>query len=410
MRSYVKRVKQKVEKLSKEQVISLLEDIVDENESLYSVLESLSTGLLIINDEFHLLRYNQIAESWLPFTERLEVISSSDKVIWEYIEDEEIAAFIHKCLEKNITNSSEDFSTVTPGGSVRFLNVTIAPLINEGELNGKMILVRDITEKKNQDIMLHRMENLANLTNLAAGMAHEIKNPLGAISIHIQLIQKALEKARENNDKLPAPKFVEDHIDIVNEEIDHLNKLVMDFLLAVRPVKAQLELKEPDKLIDNLINFFRPEFNKEGIEVVYKSSESGIRILLDEKLFRDVIMNISQNSLAAIKSKYSKKTSGAVKLSGAKFCISNSVHDNKFVITIADNGCGMSEESLSKIFEPYYTTKANGTGLGMTMVYKIVKEFSGEIIANSKEGEGTAFTITFPIPQKDVKLLSSEAR
>lgn len=410
MRSYVKRVKQKVEKLSKEQVISLLEDIVDENESLYSVLESLSTGLLIINDEFHLLRYNQIAESWLPFTERLEDISSSDKVIWEYIEDEEIAAFIHKCLEKNITNSSEDFSTVTPGGSVRFLNVTIAPLINEGELNGKMILVRDITEKKNQDIMLHRMENLANLTNLAAGMAHEIKNPLGAISIHIQLIQKALEKARENNDKLPAPKFVEDHIDIVNEEIDHLNKLVMDFLLAVRPVKAQLELKEPDKLIDNLINFFRPEFNKEGIEVVYKSSESGIRILLDEKLFRDVIMNISQNSLAAIKSKYSKKTSGAVKLSGAKFCISNSVHDNKFVITIADNGCGMSEESLSKIFEPYYTTKANGTGLGMTMVYKIVKEFSGEIIVNSKEGEGTAFTITFPIPQKDVKLLSSEAR
>ena len=127
MRSYVKRVKQKVEKLSKEQVISLLEDIVDENESLYSVLESLSTGLLIINDEFHLLRYNQIAESWLPFTERLEDISSSDKVIWEYIEDEEIAAFIHKCLEKNITNSSEDFSTVTPGGSVRFLNVTIAP-------------------------------------------------------------------------------------------------------------------------------------------------------------------------------------------------------------------------------------------------------------------------------------------
>ena len=68
----------------------------------------------------------------------------------------------------------------------------------------------------------------------------------------------------------------------------------------------------------------------------------------------------------------------------------------------------MSEESLSKIFEPYYTTKANGTGLGMTMVYKIIKEFSGEIIVDSKEGEGTAFTITFPIPQKDTKLLASD--
>ena len=404
MRSYVKRVKQKAEKLSKEQVLSLLEDVADENESLYSVLESLSTGLLIINDDFQLIRYNQIAESWLPFSERLEDILGSENAIWEYVEDEEVASFLKNCMGKNITNCSEDFSTVTPGGSVRFLTITISPLVNEGELNGKVILVRDITEKKNQDILLHRMENLANLTNLAAGMAHEIKNPLGAISIHIQLIQKALAKARENQDKLPAPKFVEDHIDVVNEEIEHLNKLVMDFLLAVRPVKAQLELKEPDKLIENLISFFKPEFNREGIEVIYKASESGKRILLDEKLFRDVVMNISQNSLAALKSKYTEKNAGA------KFCISNVVRDNKFIITIADNGCGMSEETLSKIFEPYYTTKANGTGLGMTMVYKIIKEFSGDIIVDSKEGEGTAFTITFPIPQKDTKLLSSDSR
>lgn len=404
MRGYVKRVKQKAEKLSKEQVLSLLEDVVDENESLYSVFESLSTGLLITDDNFRLLRSNTIAESWLPFSERLEDILGSEKPIWEYIEDEDIADYLRRCLEKNITNSSEDFSTVTSGGTVRFLTVTIAPLINEGELNGKMILVRDITEKKNQDILLHRMENLANLTNLAAGMAHEIKNPLGAISIHIQLIQKALAKARENQDKLPAKKFVEDHIDIVNEEIEHLNKLVMDFLLAVRPVKAQLELKEPDKLIEGLVSFFKPEFNREGIEVVFRPSDSGKRILLDEKLFRDVIMNISQNSLAALKSKYNSGQGDA------KFCISNAVRENKYIITIADNGCGMSEESLAKIFEPYYTTKANGTGLGMTMVYKIIKEFSGEIIVDSEEGKGTAFTITFPIPQKDVKLLSSEAR
>ena len=409
MRGYVKRVKQKAEKLSKEQILSLLEDVVDENDSLYSVLESLSTGLLIINDDFKLLRYNQIAESWLPFSEHLEDILGSDKVIWEYIEDEDIAAFLQRCLEKNITNSSEEFSTVTTGGTVRFLTVTIAPLINEGELNGKMILVRDITEKKNQDILLHRMENLANLTNLAAGMAHEIKNPLGAIGIHIQLIQKALEKARGNSEKLPAKKFVEDHIDTVNEEIDHLNKLVMDFLLAVRPVKAQLELKDPDKLIEGIISFFKPEFNREGIEVIYKASDSRKRILLDEKLFRDVIMNISQNSLAALKTKFSGNQEKSVN-GEAKFCISNSVRDNKFIITIADNGCGMSGETLAKIFEPYYTTKANGTGLGMTMVYKIIKEFSGEILVDSKEGEGTVFTITFPIPQKDTKLLASEDR
>lgn len=403
MRSYVKRVKQKAEKLSKEQILSLLEDVADENESLYSVLESLSTGLLIIDDDFRLLRYNTIAESWLSLSEHLEDILGSEKAIWEYIEDEEIAAFLRKCMEKNITNSSEDFSTVTPGGSVRFLTITISPLVSEGELNGKVILVRDITEKKNQDILLHRMENLANLTNLAAGMAHEIKNPLGAISIHIQLIQKALEKARENQDKLPPPKFVEDHIDIVNDEIDHLNKLVMDFLLAVRPVKAQLELKNPDNLIDGLVSFFKPEFNKEGIKVDYHQSEGHKKILLDEKLFRDVIMNISQNALAALRTKFQGREGGC-------FSIINKIEGNKFLIKIIDNGCGMSEETVAKIFEPYYTTKANGTGLGMTMVYKIIKEFSGDIVIDSREGEGTAFTISFPIPQKDAKLLTSDSQ
>ena len=403
MRSYVKRVKQKAEKLSKEQILSLLEDVTDENESLYSVLESLSTGLLIIDDDFKLLRYNTIAESWLSFSEHLEDILGSENAIWEYVEDEEISAFLRKCMEKNITNSSEDFSTVTPGGSVRFLTITISPLVNEGELNGKVILVRDITEKKNQDILLHRMENLANLTNLAAGMAHEIKNPLGAISIHVQLIQKALEKARENQDKLPPPKFVEDHIDVVNDEIEHLNKLVMDFLLAVRPVKAQLELKDPDKLIDGLISFIKPEFNKEGIKVDFNESEEQKKILLDEKLFRDVIMNIAQNALAALRVKFQGKE-------GGQFSIINKIEGNKFIIKILDNGCGMSEETVAKIFEPYYTTKANGTGLGMTMVYKIIKEFSGEIIVDSREGEGTAFTISFPIPQKDAKLLTSDGR
>ena len=403
MRSYVKRVKQKAEKLSKEQVLSLLEDVVDENESLYSVLESLSTGLLIINDDFQLLRYNMIVESWLPFSQRLEDIQGTDTRVWECIEDDDIAAFLRKCMEKDITNCSEDFSIVTSGGSVRFLTITISPLVSEGELSGKVILVRDITEKRNQDVLLHRMENLANLTNLAAGMAHEIKNPLGAMSIHIQLIQKALEKAREHEGILPAKKFVEDHIDVVNEEIDHLNKLVMDFLLAVRPVKAQLELKDPDKVIQNLVTFLKPEFNKNGIEVEFTEGSSGKRIMLDEKLFRDVIMNISQNSLAAIKSKFSEQLGGSLSLYSCE-------KDNKYLLKISDNGCGMSTDTLAKLFEPYYTTKANGTGLGMTMVYKIVKEFSGEITVDSKEGEGTSFILSFPIPQKDTKLLTSDSQ
>lgn len=406
MRGYVKRLSKKAEKLPKEQLLSLLDDVVEENEGLYSILESLSTGLLIVNEDFILLRNNMIVESQLDFKYYLDDPRVSQVPVFEILDDEEICSYLEKCYKKGITNSSEDFSTVTSGGTIRFLTVSIMPLVHESELSGRIILVRDITDKKKQDVLVHRMENLANLTNLAAGMAHEIKNPLGAISIHIQLIKKAVDKARENEDKLPGKKFVEDHISIVNEEIDHLNKLVMDFLMAVRPVKAQLELKNPGNLIKNVSEFFAAEFANEKIQLNIKVPEDGPKIMLDEKLFREVILNLSQNALAAIKSRREKESG----IYSGLFGIEASIIEEKYVIKISDNGCGMSPETVSKIFEPYFTTKANGTGLGMTMVYKIVKEFSGEIIVDSHENEGTTFTIVFPIPQKNTKLLTTEAR
>ncbi len=408
MNNYVKRISQKVDKLSKEQILELFDDVIDENKSYKSIIDSLSSGILILDNKFILQRNNTIAESRLPFKGRLADAKNSEYPIWTYIDDEDIASFLENCAKKQITNSSEEFSTITSGGSIRFVSITISPLVHEYKFNGSIIIIRDITEKKNQEVLMHRMENLANLTNLAAGMAHEIKNPLGAISIHIQLIQKAIKKARENQDVLPGKKFVEDHIDVVNEEIEHLNKLVMDFLTAVRPVKATLELKDPDKILSDLVVFLKPEFNKSGIKMNFDPSGKSQRIMLDEKLFREVFINLSQNSIAAIKSKYPecKENSCINENVEPLFSIKSSLEDNKIVIKISDNGCGMSEETLSKIFEPYYTTKANGTGLGMTMVYKIVKEFSGDILVDSTENVGTTFTLSFPIPQKDTKLLA----
>ena len=423
MNNYVKSINQKKDKLSREQILSLLDDVTEENEILNSIINSLSTGVLVVENNFKLLRHNTAAKGCLPYKNHLDEIEKTKRPLWEFIEEEEIAVYFKKCKEKSITNGQEEFSYKTQGGLVRFVSITIMPLVHVMEISGSIILVRDITEKKNQDVLLHRMENLANLTNLAAGMAHEIKNPLGAISIHIQLLQKAINKARDNENILPPAKFVENHIDIVNEEIDHLNKLVMDFLMAVRPVKAMLELKNPDKIIQTIVDFCKPEFNKNRIRLEFIPCKKSIKIMLDEKLFRDVIMNLAQNSLAAIKAiSVVEKNENFDKNSNANvnnlpeiiresdfnyfFKIENHIKENKFIIEVSDNGCGMSAETVSKIFEPYFTTKANGTGLGMTMVYKIIKEFSGEIFVESKENNGTKFTVIFPIPQKDTKLLS----
>lgn len=397
MRGYVKRVWQKAGKLSNEQLISLLDDMVEENENLYSILECISAGLLIVDNDFFLKQSNKIVESRLNFSLYLDDPKASSCPIWEIMEDEEIGDYFKKCAEKGITNTTEDFTVMTSGGSVRFITITMTPLMHDSITTGKIILVRDVTEKKNQEVLLHRMENMAGLTNLAAGMAHEIKNPLGAISIHIQLIQKALEKARQNKDLLPARKFVEDHVDVVNDEIDHLNKLIMDFLFAVRPVNAQLQLKKPSLIIQNIADFLTPEFhdNDVAVKVIIKDTES--RLLLDEKLLRDLMLNLAQNALAAIKTK--KQEEKALLNYQGEFTIECASADNKYYIVVSDNGCGMKEETVSRIFEPYFTTKANGTGLGMTMVYKIVKEFSGEISVKSQEGKGTVFTMVFPLQQ-----------
>ena len=397
MRGYVKRVSQKFNKLSNEQLISLLDGMVEENENLYSILECISAGLLILDNDFVLQQSNKIVESRLNFSVYLDDPKATTVPIWEIMEDEEIGEYFKKCWEKGLTNTTEDFTVMTSGGSVRFLTITMTPLMHDGNTTGKIILVRDVTEKKNQEVLLHRMENMANLTNLAAGMAHEIKNPLGAISIHIQLLQKALEKARQNKDILPPKKFVEDHVDVVNDEIDHLNKLIMDFLFAVRPVNAQLQLKKPAALIQNIVDFFTPEFHDNGINVKLIIKDADSRLLLDEKLLRDIIMNLAQNGLAAIKQKKDDEATSLDYM--GEFTIECASAENKYYIIISDNGCGMKSETVSKIFEPYFTTKANGTGLGMTMVYKIVKEFSGDITVESREGKGTVFTMVFPLPQ-----------
>lgn len=243
---------------------------------------------------------------------------------------------------------------------------------------------------------MHRMESLKSLTNLAASVAHEIKNPLGAISIHIQLLQKSIKKCREGDGQLPDEKFMEKYLSVVNEEIENLNKIVMDFLFAVRPLKVNMTLSEPDSIIEKSINFFMPEFENCGIEVSVNLQGNGNRLLIDEKLFREIFINIVQNAKAAILS--SKKSNG-------KLAINSFIKNDHYILTIADNGCGMDEATCSRIFEPYYTTKADGTGLGLTTVYKIVKEFRGEITVNSELDEGTVFTVQIPVPQKETMLL-----
>lgn len=425
MSEFIKKVSQKISKISPEQLERFIESLNTENSILNSTIESLSTGLIIVDKDFHYMKSNKAAERYIPFKIRPGEDKKEESRLWEQIDDEYICQFLRKCCEEQKTNVSEEFS-VSNSEKVRFINLKLVPLVekrmkDEGEafnttIVGSIITVDDITEQRQQEVILHRMESLAGLTNLAASVAHEIKNPLGAISIHIQLLQRAIKKAREGDGLLPKEKYVEDYLAVVNEEIDNLNKIVVDFLFAVRPLQVNMELADPDALIEKIVAFFKPEFDSKCVHVELKLCKVSRRLLIDEKLFREAIVNLAQNALAAIVERFGdeKKAAGNERDFEDKYCsgellIESQVKDDKYILNIADNGSGMDEKTSSKIFEPYYTTKATGTGLGLTMVYKIVKEFKGDIDVKSVKNHGTVFTITLPVPQKESMLLEDKS-
>ncbi|MBR4374889.1 MAG: PAS domain-containing protein [Treponema sp.] len=402
MQEFSKRVSQKVSKLSDLQIKNLLDELSESSDMLDSIFQSIPTGLLIVSNSesnFRILKVNKAAERYIPFKLNPRETAAESVPVWNTISDSDISGFLKATFESKKTNVSDEFSVRSSGG-IRFVDISISPFARKNELVGSIVRIEDVTEKRNQEILLHRMEAMAGLTNIAANVAHEIKNPLGAISIHIQLIQKAVKKSRERDGLLPDPKFVENYLDVVNSEIDRLNKIVVDFLMAVRPISVNLELVNPNSLLEAFVEFFRPEFTAKNVVLESDFCRNAPRILIDPKLFREVIVNFAQNSLAAIQNRFTG--------SGGRISIQTRISDGKFVLRFSDNGSGMDNEVCARVFEPYFTTKANGTGLGMAMSYKIIKEFSGDIEVSSALGEGTEFVVTLPIPQQDRRLLSCD--
>lgn len=406
MKEFSRRVSQKLDKLSPLQIQQIVEDCYEQTEMFDSIFQSLPSGLLIVDENFCLIKINKAAERFLPFKSNPEDSKSENFPVWNLINDQSIEKFLQSSFENDKTNISNEFTLSTAGGSVRFVDIYVTPLVKGNNLSknliGSIIRIDDVTEKRNQEVLLHRMETLAGLTNVAASVAHEIKNPLGAISIHIQLMQKAIKKKREGDGLLPPRKFSEDYLDVITQEIERLNKIVVDFLMAVRPISARLELVNPNTILQEFISFFKPEFNEKNIILEEKLCACEVRLLLDAKLFREVIVNLSQNAIYAISKKFDDDES----LINGKINIETKIENERFILLFSDNGSGMSEETSSRVFEPYFTTKTNGTGLGMAMSYKIIKEFSGDISVKSVLGEGTVFEISIPLPQIEKKLLT----
>jgi len=385
MNNFINKAVKKSSKMNEVQLRSLVQSIFDEYSLLDSMIDSLNDGVVILDANNKVIKVNKAL--FLIFSVQVSECSN----IEEIIDDNEINNFINFTILNQEKCSGKEFF-IQKKDENQYISLSILPLVSHKKIRGTIIIISNITEKKVNEIKTQRLESLARLTTAAASISHEIKNPLAAISIHVQLAKKAIV-SNENifNEKMKK------HFSVIEEEIDRLNKIVVDFLFAVRPIKFEFRLLNINTIISSIVETFEDEFASCMIQIKTELDETIPLLRGDERFLRQAFINIIVNSKHAMVE------------TGGLLYISTNKEENAVAVLISDNGCGIPHNIVNKIFEPYFTTKDCGTGLGLTMTYKVIKEHGGDIHVYSDLGKGTSFKVLLPIMNdKNILLIADD--
>lgn len=356
------------------------------------IIENLEEGIIAIDINGIIQGINKKACFLLSIP-----INSEDKAISKCINNTNIGRLILELLEANNT----DTKIIKDDKNDRMLQIDILPLGDSGIIIGTLIKIFDITKSYESAQKLKRAEQLASFTTLAAGVAHEIKNPLGSISIYVQLIEKIIKKNMDND--CQCYNEFRDYCNIIKEEISRLEDTINSFLFSVRKLVLNLEDININSLILSTVDFLKYEIENNNIKIDIKFDIENLILKIDEKYIKQCLINIIQNSIDSIieKKKHNKSDENNI-------LIKLKLLDNYALISIKDTGIGIKEEELSKIFEPYFTTKRNGTGLGLTNVIRIIEAHNGSFNIESKYGFGSEAIIKLPLMLENQKFLESD--
>jgi signal transduction histidine kinase len=268
-----------------------------------------------------------------------------------------------------------------------------APPVTASEEVGHVIILRDITESRRTVQQTIESERLNALRLLAAGVAHEIGNPLNSLHIHLQLMERSVQKLRDDE-----KTELEQSIDVARSEVNRLDSIVTQFLKAIRPSRPQLRPENVNTIVEEAVRFFAPELQDREI-LVEQELRSDLPLLqLDRDQMKQAFYNVIKNSVESM------HRHGTLR-------IRTDLDDTHVIVRFVDTGGGMSAENLSHVFEPYFTTKPSGSGLGLLIVRRIVREHGGELSIESGKGKGLTLTIRLPFIDKRIRMLEAgEAR
>ncbi|MEH7545456.1 MULTISPECIES: PAS domain S-box protein [Bacillaceae] len=258
-------------------------------------------------------------------------------------------------------------------GTYYWVDTTIVPFLNEQGKPYQYLAIRnDITERKKTEEVLHRQDKLAAVGQLAAGVAHEIRNPLTSMKGYAEFLQLD-EKDPERMEFL----------NIILDEIERVNTIVEDFMVLAKPKAVELEEKNVVPVIRNVVSLLEFEARKKNVRLSFDCNQEIIQIECDENRLKQVFLNFIKNGIEAMPN-------------GGELNVKTVIHDNNVQISIQDSGVGIPKEKLKKLGEPFFTTKKNGNGLGLMVSFKIIESHNGKVFVESEPNKGTTFNILLP--------------
>lgn len=360
--------------ITKEANFSLLQRFAE------NLISGINLGVLVIDREEKLVELSDMACRLLG-VERKDVLNKSLTEAFPQLPNEH--ALLHKALLDGVTVHNQ--VTSWTNGNKRYDLLMDSNLLRDefGRVVAAYAVFKDITNLRSLDEQIQRNDRLAMIGQIAAGTAHEIRNPLTSIKGFLQVLkygltEKGLVKEQE-------------YTDIMLTEIDRINDLVSEFLLLSKPRDAKYEEIKISSVVEELLPFIRNEALLHRVDLKYEAAHGLPSVIADSELLKQVILNLCKNGIEAI-------AGDGVLTIRERF----SVEENKVLLEVHDTGPGIPHYVIDKIFDPFFTTKENGTGLGLPVCQRIINDIGGNLRVSTK-GFGTAFTIVLPIFNKHYK-------
>ncbi|HWX38194.1 MAG TPA: ATP-binding protein [Candidatus Sulfotelmatobacter sp.] len=350
-----------------------------------AVTRNMPAGLLLVNSAGLITSANPAAEA------ALGVKSLGYRRYSEVLgEGSRLTDLVAECMKHGRTFRREEIEYLTPAHELRHLGVTISPIQNNAnEITGAICLLSDLSELAALQKQIQMKENLAALGELSAGIAHEFKNALATISGYAQMIRS---EARPGTD-------LHDHGELILRQTRSLTHVVTEFLKFARP----LDLANEQVALRPLIERLTEEIGESIPGVQFSITGEFGEVSGDDALLRQAILNLARNAAEAATE---HSDSGCVTIQG-EMDAPGQAHGQR--ISISDNGPGIPSEALTKIFVPFFTTKANGTGLGLAVVQKIIVQHGGTIEARNQPLGGAEFIVWLPFVREPARAIDSAA-